>query len=79
MRNPILHVFLHCEDLENHIQDGHQTPSFKKIFLTHCTPWKIIKYVFEGFFWYALTIMNVVSNYQIQDVQQTPSLKECYL
>ena len=61
-----------------YIQDGSQTLSLKYI-LTHCTPWKITKYVFKGVFWYVETILNVVSNNQIKDEHQTPSLKECYL
>ena len=75
MRNPFLHVFLYCENLEEPYQRWPPDVIFNKIFLTHCTSLKIIKYVFKGVFWYAGTILNVVSNNQIQDAHQTPALK----
>ena len=65
MRNPIMHVFLHYEDLK-HICNSLYAMDIYKICLLRR-------------FWYAETILNVVWTNQIQDVHQTPSLKECYL
>ena len=62
----------------NHIQDGCQMPSLKNIF-NSLNAVVIIKYVFKGVFWYAGTILKVVSNDRIQDVHQTSSLEKCYL